>query len=98
MYGKIIDAYGTEDCTYVCECPVCKTNYNIKPGCESDQKDCVLIETYNKDHDSLRAEGEYLLTINDMDIIFYVRCQKCGVNFKSIVQSKSVCSRLANKK
>ena len=45
MFGKVIETFGTEDCTYVCECPICKTNYVIKPGAKDETG--VLITTRN---------------------------------------------------
>lgn len=96
MFGKVIETFGTEDCTYVCECPICKTNYVIKPGAKDETG--VLITTRNVDTDSVTADGKYVATINKFDICFHITCNKCGGSFTSVVRASNLAHGIEEKK
>ena len=89
MFGKVIDTFGTKNCAYMCECPVCKTNYTIKPNEKAETNVRITTETHGAE--TLLSDGVYTATVTVVDIVFHITCTQCGVAFKSISRTNSVC-------
>ena len=96
MYGTVVETFGTEDRSFVCECPVCKTDHVIKPG-KKDPSD-VLITTEVVDVDGIMADGKYVATYNKVDVSFHIKCKNCGVSFNSVVRTDFLAHAITEKK
>ena len=101
MFGKVIETFGTEDRSFVCECPVCKTDHVIKVGNrEAPVKagNQVFITTDIVDVDGITADGKYVATHNKVDVKFHIVCTVCKVSFTSVVRSSFLVNAITEQK
>lgn len=96
MFGKVIEVFGTGNVTYVCECPVCKTNYVIDPVCEDETNVRVTVDNYETR--GILVDGNYLATSNTFNVNFHVTCDHCKTAFTSIVRVTNLAHGIEEKR